>query len=163
MRGCKLGLSGFFVLLVFVFGSCRKPGPQSIIRMSDLHTEKQLIHGFYDLEAGAWRWTAKEFTVSLKTPEGAAQKGAVLTLQGTVTPDAVQNAPLEISSSVNGINLSSQAVSKAGELIYRAEVPAEALKDPVVMAEFSLSSTHQAAGDSRDLGVIASVIGLRSK
>ncbi len=163
MRNLTVKFSGLFLVWALLTGSCRKPGPQSIVRMSDLHTERQLIHGFYDLEAGAWRWTGKEFTVNLKTPDGAAQKGAVLTLQGSVTPDSIQKAPLGISSSVNGVALPSQTLSKPGEFIYRADVPANALNDPMILADFTLSSTHQAAGDSRDLGVIASVIGIRSK
>lgn len=131
--------------------------------MSDLHTQKQLLRGFYDLEAGAWRWTSKSFTVGLKVPEEASEKGAVLTLQGTIPPEAVQNAPLEINASVAGIALPVQSFSKPGELIYRGDVPASALDQSVVLADFNLSSSHRVPGDLRDLGIIASVISLRLK
>lgn len=164
MRFSRISLLSCFVLsLLLLIPACRKPGPQSIIRMSDLHSQKQLLRGFYDLEAGAWRWTQRTFTVALKVPGDAATKGAVLTLQGSVQPGSLQNGSLEISSAVGDTALASQSVSKPGELIYRADVPPSALAQPVVLAEFTLSNTHRVPGDARDLGVIASVISLRSK
>lgn len=124
--------------------------------------QNQLLSGFYNLEAGAWRWTGKTFQVSLKVPEGSS-KGALLILQGTVTPDSVSSGPFEISSMVGDTQLASQSVTKAGEVIYRAEVPPAELKRPVVIASFTVSNTHRVPGDERDLGMIASVISLRSE
>jgi hypothetical protein len=147
---------------LFVVSCNRHRGPQNIIRMSDLHTQNQLMSGFYNLEAGAWRWTGKTFMVSLKVPEDAS-KGATLILQGTVAPESVSNGPFEISSTVGDTQLAPQSVTKAGEVIYRAEVPPAALQRPVVVATFTVSSTHRVPGDQRDLGMIASVISLRSK
>jgi len=158
-----LVLSSLLVALTLAGAGCHKPGPQRIIRMSDLHTQKQLLRGFYDLEAGAWRWTGQSFTVGLKVPSGAQSKGAVLTLQGTIPPEAVQNAPLEINASVAGTALPVQSFTKSGELIYRADVPGSALDQGVILADFTLSSSHRVPGDLRDLGIIASVISLRSK
>lgn len=141
----------------------RHRGPQNIIRMSDLHTQNQLVSGFYNLEAGAWRWTGKTFEVSLKVPDEGASKGAVLTLQGTIKPESVGSGPFEINASVSDTPLAPLSVTKAGEVIYRAEVPAAALQKPVVAATFTVSNTHRVPGDQRDLGMIASVISLRSK
>ena len=143
--------------------SCKRHGPQSVIRMSDLHTERQLVNGFYSLEAGAWRWTGKTFIVSLKTPADAASAGAVLILQGTLVPESFSNGPLEISASVGDATLATQSFTKPGELIYKADVSASALQRPVVLAQFTVSSTHRVPGDQRNLGIIASVISLRSK
>jgi hypothetical protein len=159
----RLSFSALLPLILLISPGCRPRGPQSIIRMSDLHTQKQLIKGFYELESGAWRWTGKTFTVVLKPPSDAASKGALLILQGTIVPDSVRNGPLEIGSSVNGTPLTSESFSRAGELIYRVDVPAAVLERPVVVVNFVLSSTHRVPGDLRDLGVIASVISLRSK
>jgi hypothetical protein len=152
-----------FLLLTFTGQACRKPGPQNVIRMADLHTQRQLLKGFYQLEAGAWRWTNKDFSVMIKVPGGAAKNGGVLTLQGSIPPDAVQNAPLEISSRIAGQPLEKKSFSKPGEIIYRVDVPASALTNPLIAADFDLSSTHRVPGDARDLGVIATVISLRAK
>jgi hypothetical protein len=166
MRKSRLALllSLCSVLFFTITGTaCRKPGPQNVIRMSDLHTEKQLLGGFYALEAGAWRWTTKEFTVMLKVPDGATKSGGVLTLQGSVSPEGVQNGPLQIASDVMGQPLTAQSFSKPGEMIYRVDVPPSALTAPLVAAHFNLSNTHRVPGDLRDLGIIVSVIGLRAK
>lgn len=151
-----------FAPALFVASCRRHRGPQNIIRMSDLHTQNQLMNGFYNLEAGAWRWTGKTFQVSLKVPDDAS-KGAVLTLQGTVAPESVSAGPFEINSTIGDTQLAPQSITKAGEVIYRAEVPAAALGRPVIVATFTVSSTHRVPGDQRDLGMIASVISLRSK
>jgi hypothetical protein len=131
--------------------------------MADLHTQKQLLRGFYNLEAGAWRWTDKEFSVMLKVPSDAAKNGGVLTLQGTLVPEGVQNGPLEISSQIAGQPLGTKSFSKPGEIIYRVDVPASVLARPLIAADFNLSSTHRVPGDARNLGVIATVISLRAK
>ena len=148
---------------LFAIGCWRKSGPQNVIRMADLHTQKQLIRGFYSLEDGAWRWTSGDFLVSLKVPEEVQQKGGTLTLQGSLTPTALQNGPLEISSSLSGVPLAKQSFSKPGEFVYRVDVPVPAAQRPVALAEFTVSRTHRVPGDQRELGVIASVISLRSK
>ena len=160
----KLFRSVLAVCLVSTAGqACRRPGPQNVIRMADLHTQKQLLKGFYNLEAGAWRWTDKDFSVMLKVPSDAQKSGGVLTLQGTLVPESVQNGPVEISAQIAGQPLEKKSFSKAGELIYRVDVPAAALDRPLIAADFSLSSTHRVPGDRRNLGVIATVISLRSK
>jgi hypothetical protein len=151
------------LFLALAAGACRKPGPQSIIRMADLHTEKQLLKGFYQLEAGAWRWTDKDFSVMLKVPEDAAKNGGVLTLQGSLPPESVQNGPMEVTGEIDGKALEQKSFSKPGEIIYRVDVPASVLTHPLIAADFRLSSTHRVPGDARDLGIIASVIGLRAK
>jgi hypothetical protein len=151
------------ILLILTGEACRKPGPQSVIRMADLHTQKQLLKGFYQLEAGAWRWTDKDFSVMLKVPEDAAKNGGVLTLQGSLAPESVQNGPVEISCQVSGQPVEKKSFTKQGQIIYRVDVPASALTTSLVAADFSLSSTHRVPGDERDLGIIATIIGLHAK
>ena len=56
----------------------RRRSMRSVLNMGDPKVEPQLVTGFYGVEAGAWRWTAKQFTVALRPPFGAAQKGAKL-------------------------------------------------------------------------------------
>jgi hypothetical protein len=56
----------------------------SALNMGDPKSEPQLVTGFYGVEAGAWRWAAKQFTVTLRPPFGASQKGAKLTVKVAV-------------------------------------------------------------------------------
>ena len=57
------------------------PRMASALNMGDPKSEPQLITGFHGIEAGAWRWTGKQFTVALRPPFGASQKGARLNLR----------------------------------------------------------------------------------
>lgn len=131
--------------------------------MADLHTTRQLVSGFYQLEAGAWRWTAKDFKVLLKVPENAAQKGAVLTLQGSLPEAELRNGPVTIEASVGGAPLPPKTFSKQGELIYRVDVPASALRSPKIIANFTVDKVFQIPEDKRQLGIVASVFSLRVK
>jgi hypothetical protein len=143
--------------------ACHKSGPQSTVRMADLHTTRQLVSGFYQLEAGAWRWTGKDFKVLLKVPESASQKGGVLTLQGSLPEAELRNGPVTISASVGGAPLQPETFSKQGELIYRVDVPAAALRSPKIIANFTVDKVFQIPEDKRQLGIVASVFSLRAK
>src|SRR3954447_3075409 len=54
------------------------PRMQSGLMLGDPKIEPQLIKGFHGIEAAAWRWTEKQFTVVLRPPFGSSQKGAKL-------------------------------------------------------------------------------------
>ena len=63
---------------------------QSVLNMGDTRVEPQLVKGFHGIEAAAWRWTEKQFTVALRPPFGASQKGAKLTVKLTVPPVTIE-------------------------------------------------------------------------
>jgi hypothetical protein len=122
------------------------------------------VRGFYGLEAGAWRWTAQEFEVVLQVPPDVRRKGGFVTLQGTILPEAVRNGPLTIAATLPQGPLAPQSFEKPGEVIYRADVRPENLPpSDRVLVRFTLNRTFRVPGDQRDLGIIASVISLRSK
>ena len=75
----------------------------STVSMGDPRSEPQLVNGFYTIEADSWRWTARQFTIVLRPPFGAAEKGAVLKMQLTV-PDPViaKLQTISLAASVNG-------------------------------------------------------------
>src|SRR5271157_2393710 len=75
--------------LAVVPAGCKKTPLQSTLNMSDPRIAGQLVDGFYGVEAGAWRWTARQFSVKLRNPEGAAQKGGTLRLVLTVPPAVI--------------------------------------------------------------------------
>jgi hypothetical protein len=88
-------LRGGLLLLAIALASaaCKKQNAeathmQSMLSMSDAKIEPQLVKGFHGIEAGAWRWTEKQFTVVLRPPFGAGQKGAKLSVNLTA-PQAV--------------------------------------------------------------------------
>ena len=74
-------LTAAAVLLLALSPGCKKRDPikteptdesgatlRPVIKMSDPQAAIQLLKGFHDIEQSAWRWTASQFVVALKTP-----------------------------------------------------------------------------------------------
>jgi hypothetical protein len=136
----------------------------SMINVADPHSTVQLTKGFYDIENGAWRWTARSFSATLRPPKDAAQNGARLVLKLAISDVVLQKLKsMRLSASVNGLELPPEEYTKAGEFTYSREVPPTALKSDAVMAEFTLDKAlPPSASDQRELGVIVSAIGFEA-
>ncbi len=161
-RTAVLGL----VTLALLAG-CRKKdkGMSSMVSMADPSTSTQLISGFHAVEQNAWRWTMKKFSIVLKSPQGSDQAGATLRFKLFVPDDQINRlGAITLSADVNGTPLEPQTYSKPGDMIYSRPVPAEALKSPTAKVTFSLDKAREPdAVDGRQLGVVASVIGLQPR
>jgi hypothetical protein len=143
----------------------RKPPLQSRVNMSDPRTAGQLLDGFYGVEAGAWRWTARQFSVKLKPPAGAAQKGATLRLELVLPPPVIEKSPaIALSASVEGSPLAPETYSAAGNYTYRRDVPASLFGGADMIVYFQLDKSMTPGGpDKRDLGVVVTAVALESK
>ena len=66
-----------------------KTGAQlaAVVNMADPKSSVQLLKGFHDVEQNAWRWTMGKFSVTLRPPLNAPQKGATLVVKLSI-PDA---------------------------------------------------------------------------
>ena len=140
-------------------------GLMTMVHAADTRAAMQLVRGFHSVEQNAWRWTAGAFTVTLKPPAGAAQKGAMLTFK-FVVPEVVINkvGPVTLAASVNGTALAPETYSKTGEYTYSRDVPATALTGDAVNVEFKLDKFMPASEqDQRDLGVIMTRVGFEAK
>jgi hypothetical protein len=135
------------------------------IDMGDAKQEKQLVSGFYGIEANSWRWTAKDFTVSLRPPAGSATQGAKLIFALSIpqaTVDTLKSVTL--SASINGTALAPETYAHDGQYEYKRDVPPNLLKGGAVRVEFHLDKSMRPAGaDARELGVVARSVGLESK
>jgi hypothetical protein len=135
----------------------------SMLKMSDPSAKVQLAKGFYPLEAGAWRWTAGNFSVTLKTPPGAAQKGATLTLALTVSDAVLKQVHSQtLAASIGATPLKSEKYIDPGSHTFIADIPATVLTGDTVTIDFSLDNSLPPAVDKRELGVIVSGIGIES-
>jgi hypothetical protein len=143
----------------------RKTPLQSTVNTFDPHTAGQLVEGFYAVEAGAWRWTARQFSVRLKIPAGAAQKGATLRLSFTVPPAVIEKSgTITLTGSVEGSSLAPQTYSAPGDYTYRRNVPADLCSGSDTTVSFELDKAMTPDGpDKRSLGVVVSTIGLEPK
>ena len=132
-----------------------------MLTMADPRTSMQLIHGFYQLEGGAWRWTGKDFGVALRTPPDAAKNGAQLLMRVTIPqPQLAAAHSFTLSARVNGAELPPEAFSTAGDILYQRKVPASALTQELATIEFSLDKTAPPVPpDIRALGIVVTSVG----
>jgi hypothetical protein len=133
------------------------PKLQAAVDMGDPKAEKQLLNGFYAIEAGAWRWTAKDFSVSLHAPTGSAARGATLDFAFSLpqsTIDKLQSVTL--SASVNGTALPPETYSHEGQAEYKRELAPGLLTGDSARVDFHLDKAIPPGnGDMRQLGVVA--------
>jgi hypothetical protein len=121
-----------------------------------------LLEGFYGVEQGAWRWTAKKFVAALKPPP-AASTGTQLELKFTI-PEVVTSklGPVTLTARVNGTELGSETYGRQGEQVFLKPVPASALEHDIAKIEFELDKAlPPGETDQRELGLVASSIALK--
>jgi hypothetical protein len=167
MRSITLTLLS--VSLLFVAGGCKrrhkKPEIVTDARASDPDVADRFAEGFFNVEAGTWRWTAKQFTVILNPPANSAQRGAHLVVHLTVPDPVIANSKvIELSCSVSDLKLDPQVFAKAGGYTYERDIPADKLQGKDVHIDFAVDHTLPGInGDMRQLGIIVSEVGLESK
>jgi hypothetical protein len=137
----------------------------STVQMGDPNAAAQLVSGFHQIEDNAWRWTQREFTVSLGVPPGAAQKGAVLSLRVSVPPPVIEKVKsVTLTASINGTDLEPETYSRTGSDTYRRNVPPALLTGDTVQVNFRLDKAMQPdGGDVRELGLVTLSAGLEAK
>jgi hypothetical protein len=143
----------------------RRAPLQSTVNTRDPRAAGQLLSGFYGVEAAAWRWTWKQFSVKLKTPPGAAQKGGTLRLVFTLPPDVIEKSgTVTLSAMLGSSTLAPETYSAPGPYTYQRDVPASLLAGKDVTVEFQLDKAIRPGGlDRRELGLVATTIALDSK
>jgi len=142
-------------------------GPRlaSVVHVSDPKVEPQLVSGFYSVESNAWRWTAREFTVVLRVPGGAAQRGARLDVDLTVPPVTIEKLKtISLSATADGHALRPETYTEAGQFHYQRDLDPGMLANSSARLEFKLDKVMPPAnGDLRELGIIVASIGLEAK
>jgi len=137
----------------------------SVLHVADPRATVQLLKGFYDVEQNAWRWTMSKFSVTLRPPKGAAEKGATLQVRFSLPDPVIEKLKsVTLTANVAGTSLPGETFDKAGEQVYSRPVPAAALKGDAVAVDFALDKFLPAgAVDQRELGIVVSTIGFEVK
>ena len=133
-----------------------QPVLASTVYAADPRTSMQLTNGFHGIEQNAWRWTMGHFAVTLQSPAGAKERGAVLVLKFSV-PDVVLQKlkKTTLTAIVQKTAVGSATYTSAGEQTFRADVPAALLKSDAANIEFSLDPFLPAGAlDGRELGIV---------
>jgi hypothetical protein len=102
-----------------------------------------------------------QVSVLLRTPPGSAQSGATLNLAFNI-PGAVttQLNSVNLTALVNGMVLHAEEYKKAGPETLSADVRASLLATDSVKVDFVLDKSLPPGADKRDLGIIATSVGL---
>ena len=134
----------------------------SAIGMGDPVAEKQLLGGFYGAEANAWRWTARRFSVLLKTPGGAEQAGAQLRLRGMIPAVQIQRlGPMTLTATADDRALPGKTFSSPGAFEYMCRIPADVFRSNVIPIGFAFDkAVPPSGGDERELGAIVTSVEL---
>jgi hypothetical protein len=166
MRSISLTLT--LLALLLVAGGCKRGhrgDVASTIFAGDPNVAGHFTEGFYNTEANAWRWTNKEFAVTLNPPLHSAERGAQLVMHLAVPDPVIQHSPfVELSCSVGGLKLDPQVFAKAGSYTYVRDIPPDKLQGREVRIDFAVDHAFQAAPpDIRRLGIIVGEVGLVAK
>jgi hypothetical protein len=141
------------------------PRLASAVPMNNAKLEPQLVSGFYPIENNAWRWTAQKFSVLLRAPAAAVERGAVLSLEFSVPDPVIQKVhSLTLNASVEGTALPPETYTKSGLYIFKRDIPARSITGESVRIDFALDKVMPPAGaDRRELGVVATSVALSPK
>ena len=174
----KLILAAAAAALVLCGGACKRrdnirvaqteeetPQLATMVHVADPSTTTQLVSGFYGVEQNAWRWTAGHFSVVLRPPHSAAQKGATLQLKLTIPEPVIQRLKtMSLSASIAGTTLPAESYTHAGEYTYTRDVPPALLAADAVHVDFALDKAIPPSdSDRRELGLVVSAVGFESK
>jgi hypothetical protein len=137
---------------------------QSMVQANDPKASKQLVQGFHEVEQGRYRWTMGHFSVSLRPPLHASERGARLILKfGVPEPVIAKLKSIKLSASVDGLALPEETYSKPGVYVYARDVPAQALGKRMVAASFALDKWLPPGDpDRRELGVVVTAVGFEA-
>lgn len=163
-RPVRFSVSVLNLAALLFLPACQRPrrDPASVVEASDASVSNQLTAGFYGIEENRYRWTAQAFSVALRPPFGADEKGARLQLQLFIPDSQIEKlGPMTLTADVDGEDLAPETISKPGAITYSRDIPASALQSNLVEVHFSFDkSARPGNGDSRELAAVVSKVGL---
>lgn len=162
-KPCKcLAVSG---LVCLVLSGCHNvKEPVSRLDLANEATSNQLLSGFWWLESGSWRWTAREFSAALKPPEDAEKKGSTLYLHLYIPVTQIQLlGAMTLTAKTDHYLLKPETFSQGGTYVYTCEIPKELLATSILPVKFSFDKALPPdKGDGRELAAIVSGIELET-
>jgi 4-amino-4-deoxy-L-arabinose transferase-like glycosyltransferase len=137
---------------------------ESKVLTGDPRFAKQL-EGFNQIEPGGWRWTTREFAVSLRALDESEQAGARLTLQLFIPESSIQKlGAITLTARLGDRVIGSETYSVAGDHTFTRDLKPGWLKAGANRVAFALDkSVKPSAADGRELGVVVSSASLEAK
>jgi hypothetical protein len=123
------------------------------------------LEGFNQIEPGGWRWTRREFLVTLRAPDGSEQEGARLAVQLFVAESSLQKlGPITLTAMLGGRRVGSERYTRAGKYTFTRNLEPGWLKAGTNRVAFVLDKClRPGPGDGLELGVVVSSVSLEAK
>jgi hypothetical protein len=133
------------------------------IATGDAAFEKQL-EGFHQIENG-WRWTKKEFGITLAMPSAPSPLAARLKMTLYIPESSIQRlGAITLTAKIGEHSLPPETYRQAGQYVFMRDIDGEFLKGQTLTFRFALDKALPPnAGDSRELGIIVSNASLESQ
>jgi len=155
--------------IALVCAACEAPVPTrapadpplgSVVSMGDARVEHQLLLGLYQIEGGRWRWAGHQFSLVLRSPPGAAERGAELRVELYAAPAVMDRFHEQgMRCRVNDAMLSRERWTTEGNHTYRARVVQ--LPDDAALVDCWLDPyLRPARAGDRELGAVVLSVGL---
>lgn len=124
-------------------------------QVADPGSTTRLLCGWHNLEEWTWRWTERKFSAALPVPRRSGT--AALTLKFVLPEPVLERlGSLTVSARLGGRQLLPETYHRAGEWVYRRELPIAELPVGAVVAEFELDKALPPdETDQRERGLIA--------
>ena len=132
-------------------------GIVSKVLTGDPHFAKQL-EGFNQIEPGGWRWSTREFSVTLRAPDGSSRIGARLALQLFIPESTIRKlGPMTLTARIGDRQIGSETYTQAGEYTFARNLEPGWLKPGANRVAFSLDKcVRPGPEDGRELGIVVS-------
>ena len=139
------------------------PVPQEVLyelNFAENIEPSRLLRGLYDSE-GAWRWTARTFSVSLDRPQ--AESPVYVELEFALAKTLMdQFGEVTLTARANGFDVGRQTYGKDGNYLFTRPLPSEAIEGDRIEVEFELDKAKESTGaGDRELGLIAISVALK--
>lgn len=155
-----MDLANRFGLLILVascpLAACHQTyEPRSDLRMADPAVSSQLLDGFYRIEENSWRWAARNFSVALKPPAGAAERGGRLRVRLYLSADELQKlGPLTLTGTIDGKSIGNRTFNNAGTFDFTWNLAPETLDTNILPVQFCFDKAMTPADDKRELAAV---------
>jgi hypothetical protein len=140
------------------------PGMAPNISMGDAALASQL-EGFHRIEEGGWRWTKREFAVTLGAPNLSGRADSRLLLQLYIPDSSIQKlGPIALTARVGSHVLAPETYRRTGRYIFMRDVDAAWLAPGPNRIDFTLNKVlPPIPPDRRELGIIVMNAALEAK
>jgi len=115
-----------------------------------------LLKGFHQIEGTGWRWSARNFSITLTAPDPPGVLGDRLLVQLYIADSVIRNlGTTTLSARIHGHSLAPETYHQTGQYTFTREVSPDWLTPGPNVFEFSLDKAiSPTSSEPRELGIV---------